>query len=191
MPDEFNPDAVRNPSSGLLARNPTHIQEAKDADDQSDIVNAIKQSGVKRMRIRHDYTDVDKSNPPPLVGVLKIRDMTEEAAVNFCKNLMRSRPNIFTVHIKLGDYPNARRLDNSKTRMLNANKARFNTEVGAKMGEILADRNMNVTELKYIVSSAEPGRFDATSEVYGTTQEEYFDDEHFKPVIEFEFIKTT
>jgi len=191
MTDTFDPNAVRNPSTGLFARNPTHIKEAQYASDQSDIVKAIKDTGVKRMIVTYNYAEIDNKNLPPLMGIRKIREMTTESAIKFCQSLVRSRPNIFRIHVKLGDYPGAKRVDNGKTRLLNSSKPRFHTEIGEKMGDILADRNLNVTEIKYIVHNADPGYFSATAEVYGTSKEEYHDDQFFAPMIEFEFIKTT
>jgi hypothetical protein len=191
MTENFNPNAMKNPSSGLYGRNPTHQELADYAEDQSDIVKAIKDSGTKRMRVSYDYSDMDKANPPPLAGVLNIRSMTTEQAQQFCKNLMRTRPNIFKVEVKLGDYPSARPIQNGKTRLLNSNKARFHTELGDKIGDILTDSNMLVTHLVYTVHNAEPGYFHATGQVFGTTEEEYKNDLFFKPTINFEFIKTT
>lgn len=191
MTEKFNPNALRNPSSGLLGRNPTHQEIAAYADDQSDIVRAINESGVKRMRVTYDYADLDPANPPPLSGILNVRDMTEDQARQFCRTLMRSRPNIFKVDIRLGDHPSARKVDSIKARMLNSNKPRFHTELGDKLGDILADRSMCVTRIVYTVHNAEPGYFHATGEVYSTTPEEYENDQLFKPTINFEFIKTT
>lgn len=182
-----------NPSSGLYARNPTHQEIAERSDDQNEIVKAVRNigNGVKRMRVTYTYDDIDKTNPPPLSGITQIRSMEEEAAVNFCKNLMRSRPNIFKVKISLGDYPSARRIDNGRTRLLDSNKPRFHTELGELIGEIISDKRMLVTEIIYTVNNNESGYFNATGEVYGTTVEEYEDDKLFCPTINFEFIKTT
>ena len=188
---QTNSDALINPSSGLYARNPTHITEAKYAENQDDIVKAIKDSGVKRMTIKHDYSNVDPKTPIPMMGILKVREMSSESAIRFCQSLMRSRPNIFKVHVKLGEYSSAHRIDNLKTRMMNSNKPRFHTEIGEKMGDLLSDKAMLVTEIKYTVHSADTGYFSATAEIHGTTEEEYFDDKLFSPTIEFEFIKTT
>lgn len=191
MDKKTDPNAIINPSSGLLARNPTHIEEAKNALDQSDIVNAIKDTGVKRMTVTYDYGVMDPKTPLPLAGILKIRDMNEQEASGYCKQLMRFRPSIFYVHIKLGDYQNTRRLENFKTRALNANRPRFHTDVGNLLGTVLADKSMRVTEVKYVISSAEPGRFSATAEVYGTDIEQYEDDDLFSPTIKLEYIKTS
>ena len=190
MTQDHDPDAIINPSSGLYARNPSHITEAKYAEDQSEIVKAIHKSGVKRMTVLYDYSVIDMKAPLPLMGILKIRDMPVESAIRFCQSLMRSRPNIFKVHIKLGNHPSKQRIDNSKTRLLNSSKARFNTEVGEKMGELLADRSLRITEIKYAVHNADAGLFNSTVEAYGVTEAEYLDDALFSPIIEFEFIKT-
>ena len=184
-------NAIKNPSTGMPTRNPSHIAEADSAADQSELVQSIRDTGVKRMVVKYDYSNLDKQSPPPLAGITKIREMSQEQAVALCKSLMRSKPNIFKVHIKLGEYGSARRLENQKTRMLNSSKARFHTEVAEKLGDLLSDKNMLVSEVKYQVHNAEPGLFRATAEVYGVNTEEYFDDEIFDPTIEFEFIKTT
>jgi hypothetical protein len=189
---EIDKDAVKNPSSGLYGRNPTHILEANDAEDQSDIVKSIKGSGAKRMRVLYEYKDADMSSPPPLAGILKMREMSEQDAVAFCKNMMRTRPNIFKAHIKLGNYPTSLRIDNRRTRLLNSRKPRFHTEIGEKIGALLADKTVLVTEIKYVVHNADPGYFNATAEVYGVrTMEEYLDEKSFNPSIEFDFVKTT
>jgi hypothetical protein len=184
---------VINPSNGLFGVNPTHQEIAKESADQSEIVKAITNSGsgVSRMRVTYNYKDLDATDPLPLSGILKIREMSVEQAQRFCKTLMRSRPNIFKVEIKLGDYPSARRIDNFKTRTLDSDKPRFHTELGEKIGDILADKSMFVTHLVYTVNNAEVGNFSATAEVYGTNTEEYEKDELFNPVISFEFIKHT
>jgi len=182
---------ITNPSSGLPMRNPTHIEEANNAEDQSDIVRAIRDSGVKRMIVSYDYSNMDKQSPPPLSGITKIREMNAEQAKAYCRNLMRSKPNIFRLHIKLGEYDKKKRIVNAKTRLLDSAKARFHTEVGDKIGDLLADKTMLVTEINYKVENNEPGTFRATAEVWGVDQEDYFNNETFTPTIQFEFIKTT
>lgn len=179
--------------NGHMYRNPTHLAEADNAEDQADIVKAIKNTGpgVKQMVVTYDYGDIDKQSPPPLSGILQIRDMSPERAQVFCKNLMRSKPNIFRVHITLGDYPNQKRINSQKVRLLSSNRARFHTEIGEKIGDVLADKNLLVTEIKYNVENVEAGRFSAIAEVYGLDNpDEYFDDKSFSPKIKFEFIKT-
>jgi hypothetical protein len=123
-----------------------------------------------------------------LGGFTKIREMGPESIEKLMKSLMRFRPNIFKVHIKLGSYPNARRIDNSKTRMIGATKPRFHTEVGEEIGKCLSDPQMLVTDLLYVVHNSEAGSFYSTGEVWGVpTQEEYLNDELFEPTVEIEY----
>jgi len=191
MSDElFNPDAVRNPSSGLFGRNPTHIEIAETAKDQSAIAKAIKDTGVKEMTLVHEYENLDKSAPPPFAGILKIRDMKEDDAVELCKNLARSRANIFNIVIKLGDYPEKQQLNNKKVQLLSSKEPRFHTEVGLRLGEILSDPTMNAVEIHYMVHNAESGAYNATAIVYGVSEEAYKDDKYFKPTIGLKYIKT-
>ena len=186
----FNPDAVKNPSSGLFGRNPTHIEIAETAKDQDAIVKAINDTGVKEMTVIHEYKDLDKSAPPPFAGILKIREMSEEDAIEMCKNLARSRANIFNIVIKLGEYPEKQQLNNKKVRLLASREPRFHTEVGQRLGEILSDPTMHVVEVHYLVHNAEAGAYNATSLVYGVSEEAYNDDKYFSPTIGLKFIKT-
>lgn len=193
MNENFNPDANINPSSGLMVNNPSHKEEAQYASNQSELVKAISGagSGVKRERTVYNYTNMDPENMPPMAGITKIRSMSEAQVINFCKSLMRTRPNIFRLHIKLGNYPHQQEMQNSKTNLLNSNEPRFHTEVGEKIGMVLADKTMHVTEIEYVVNNADPGLFSAIARVYGVPEEEYNDDKLFAPTIGFEFIKTT
>jgi len=191
MVEKLDPNALINPSSGLFSRNPTHAGVAEYAEDQSDIVKAIKESGIQRKMVTYNYADYDPTDPPPLVGITKIREMKPESAQNFFKNLMRSKPNIFKMHIKLGEYPSVRRLNSGKIQALTTNKPRFQTELGVLMGDIMTDPSMRVTEIRYVVNNADPGTFNTSAEVYGTTEAEYKNNKLFKPIISFEFIKTT
>lgn len=180
-----------NKSSGLPYRNPTHVEEAENAEDQADIVKAIKNTGVKQMVVTYDYKNMDKQSPPPLAGITKIKEMTPEEAIEYCKSLLRSKPNIFRIDIKLGDYPSQKRISNSKTNLLNSSRPRFHTELGEKLGEIITDKTMLVTQIIYKVNSVEAGQYSAQAEVYGTNIEEYENEELFGPIIQFEFIKTS
>lgn len=186
LPDGVKPEEVMHPT-GVLYRNPSHIREAERASDQSEIVKAIM--GAKRQRIyeKLDYKDKPESQLV-LPGFLKIREMGPESTEKLLKSLMRFRPNIFKVIINLGHYPNARRIDNNKTRMIGATKPRFHTEVGEEIAKCLSDPSMLVVKVEYVVHNSEPGSFYATGEVYGVpTQDEYLNNEFFEPTIELEY----
>ena len=191
MNEKLSSKTLLNPSTGIFIRNPTHVEIADEAKTQSDIVDAIKESGVKKMTVVYEYSDIDKSNPPPLVGILNIREMEQEEAQKFCKSLLRSRPNIFKIHIQLGEYSNQKRVGSRSLNTLNSNHPRFSTEVAEKLGIVLTDSSLNITELIYTVTNTDPGYFQTTVEAYGVSEKEYKDDQTFNPIIGLEFIKTT
>ena len=184
--NEIDENAVINPSSGIYARNPTRVEITDNASDQDEIVKTIM--GARRQRQIMKIAYEDKKSPTALPGMLHIRDMSPKSIVKLCQNLMRTKPNIFRVLIKLGNYDGQRRISNAKTNQLNTSKQRFYTEIGEIMGNILSDRTLNVTELIYTVHDVNPGLFNATGEVYGAvSDEEYNNDEFFQPYVEIEY----
>ena len=181
LPKDVNPDDVMHPT-GVFFRNPTHMEEANNADDQSQIVKAI--SGAKREQLTEILSYEEETKPWILPGVAVIREMDQAATEQLCRSIMRFRPNIFKIHIKLGDYPNVKPIETQKTRNLTSFEPRFHTDVALKMAEILSDRTLNVTEVIYTVHSAEPGNFRAIGEVFGyVSDEDYEDDECFSPAV--------
>jgi hypothetical protein len=185
--------ADRNPSSGLPTRNPSHIFEADRANDQSDIVKAIKSHDIGRQgQITWTYDEATmEKGPPPLSGIRKVREMSEDQAKKFCRSLLRVQPNIYRVHLVLGSYENKREINNAKTRTLFSSTPRFPTEVGDDFGAILADKSMLVTEVIYEVLNADPGNFRAFAKIYGVNERDYADDELFSPAIQLDYIKAT
>jgi hypothetical protein len=183
---EFNPDAVRNPSTGILARNPTHIREAEGARNQTDIVKAIVSSGKKRQTMVLKY-DV-KKDIVALPGMLDIRGMNSTEASALCRSLVRFRPNIFYVYIKLGNYPNAKKVNDIKVTRLNLHTQVFPTEVADLMGELLSDRALNIVEMVYEVEVADAGKFRTTCQAVGVSLEDYKNDENFNPTVTIDFI---
>ena len=183
---EFDEEAVVNPSSGIFARNPTRVEITDKAADQDEIVKTIMGARRQRQTMRIAYED--KKAPIALPGMVHIRSMDLKAITRLCESLMRMKPNIFRVLIRLGNYENQRPISNVKTRQLNTTKQRFYTEIGQIMGDILGDRTLNVTELVYTVHNVNPGLFNATGEVFGAvSDEEYSNDELFNPYIEIEY----
>ena len=184
LPKNVKPEDVIGPT-GIYYRNPTHVEAAEMADDQSDIVKAILGSGRERKIDTFEYTEETK--PWILPGFAFIREMDEKSILELCKTLMRFKPNIYKVHLKLGDYPSARTVNNTKTVKLDSFKPRFHTEVAEKMAEILSDQTMNVVEILYVVHNVEPGHFRASGTVYVTTEKEYKNNELFKPTLAIEY----
>jgi len=185
--------APRNPSSGLATRNPTHMFEADRARTQSDIVKSIKaRDPGKQGEIVWLYDEATRKNGPvPMSGILKIRDMDDKAIEGFCKSLLRTRPNIYKLHIVLGDYPNKKDVSSPKVRALYSREPRFPSNVAEDIAMVLSDRRLNIVELLYEVTNTEPGTFSSYCKAYGVTQEEYEDDTLFSPAIRIEFIKAT
>jgi hypothetical protein len=179
LPKNVKPEDVFHPT-GVFFRNPTHTEEADNARDQSQIVKSL--TGAKRDRITETLSYEEDDKPWVLPGFKFIRTMKEEDIKELCKNLMRFRPNIFKVHIKLGEYQKAKRIETSKTRNLSSFEPRFPSEVAEKMAEVLSDRNLNVTEIIYTVTNADAGSFQAIAEVYGmVSDEDYENDKLFNP----------
>jgi hypothetical protein len=186
---EFDPNAIINPSSGLYGRNPTHVDIAKTARDQEELAKAVREAGASNVPIVYDYRNVDLKNPPPLMGITKIRNMSLEEATGFCKSMLRSKPNITKLHIKLGEYPRTQRIENGKIRALNSTQPRYYSEIGEKVADILTDKSMLIVELLYVVHATEP--FSASAVAYGTNQTDYSNNELFGPLIELDYIKLT
>src|SRR4030042_1707727 len=172
--NSVDPMTVTNPATGLFYRNPTHLDEAKRARSQTDIVNSIIGTGREIAHDTLDYSDPDVTEFP---GFRKLLQPNEEGGVNLlddqtilslCKNFLRSRPNIYGFRISYGNYT-LKKLENTKTRALSSRYQRFQTEIGEALSEVLSDKNMRVVEVVYTVSNTAPGNFIATAEVYATT----------------------
>lgn len=184
-PNKIDPNALHNPSSGMLVRNPTHVEIAERAEDQREIVNAIKDAKAAWQKAIYDYSD--RGRIPGLPGVLKIREMNEPNMLGFCMTLMRTKPNITGIHLKLGEYPSARPYSGTRVVRLQSIKPRNPTEVAEDMAALLADKSLHVVEMEYKVNSATPGNFSATATAKVANSDEYANDELFKPVLEIEY----
>ena len=186
--NEIDPNAVINPSTGIYARNPTRVSITAQQDSQQEIVSAVKGAKQRTDTVIYDYANIDKADPPPLSGVLSIRDMDQKRLEGFFKSLMRSKPNIIKLHLKLGEYTNKRRVTNQRAGMLNSSKQRFHTEVAKLMADLFSDHTENIIEVLYTVNNADPAYFSATAEVYSVSKDDYENDEIFAPAIGVEYI---
>ena len=182
-------DAIRNPADGIIARNPTRLEITKNSESQKEIMEAVM--GVTYAptdTVVYDYSSIDREDPPPMAGVLKIREMSESQLKGFFKSLMRSKPNIVKMQLKLGEYQNKSRVINSRAALLNSNKQRFHTEVAERLADVFADHTVNVVEVIYKVNNKDQNYFSATAEVYSVPSEDYNDDKLFAPAIGIEYI---
>lgn len=185
---DIDKDAVLNPSNGIFARNPTRLNITANADSQQEIVTAVMGAKQRTDTIVYDYSNIDKSDPPPMAGILSIREMTEKQLNGFFKTLMRSKPNIIRLHLKLGEYTNKSRVNNNRSGLLNSSKQRFHTEVAERMADVFDDHTVNVVEVMYTVNNENPNYFSATAEVYSVPREDYDNDELFAPKIGIEHL---
>lgn len=185
LPKNVKAEEVLHPT-GVFYRNPTHKEEADNAIDQSQIVKAI--IGANRQPHTETLTYTEDSKPWIFPGFAEINTMDLVDTKQLCKNLMRFRPNIYKVHIKLGNYKSTRSIDTAKTRALSSFEPRFHTDVAEKIAEVLADKSLRVTEIIYTVHSAEPGQFQAIGEVFGmVSDEEWKNKELFQPEVHLKY----
>lgn len=183
----IDPDALRNPSDGIIARNPTRLSITANSDDQQEIVDNVMGNNNNMTDILVlDYSNIDKSDPLPLSGITKIREMNEKQLIGFFKSLMRYKPNIIKLHLKLGEYPNKARVNNSRTALVNSNKQRMHTEVAERIAAVFDDQNANVVEILYTVNNRDQNYFSAQAEIYGVSSEDYDNDKFFAPAIGIE-----
>jgi len=113
LPKDVKPEDVMHPT-GVFYRNPTHKEEADNAMDQSQIVRAIIGAGRERLNMVLTYTE--DSKPWILPGFAEVRTLDHPSLVELCKSLMRFRPNVFKIHIKLGDYKGSKPINTNRTR---------------------------------------------------------------------------
>lgn len=189
--NRIDPNAMYNPSSGMLTRNPTHVEVAETADDQQEIVNAIRDMRVKHMKSIYDYTDYDPESPsliPGLPGLLALRDMGENDMLGFCRTLMRTKPLITRIYLKYGDYDYKREYRGGKIQKLQSHKPRHPTEIAVFISDLLSDNSLNIVELEYKVNSAGTGNFHSMGTAYGTNDASYKDKSLFKPYLEIEYV---
>lgn len=186
LPSDIKPEDVMHPT-GVFFRNPSHVREADRASNQSEIVKAIR--GAGRQRITEVFTYEDKKAPDCLPGALYLREMDEEGLTAFFKSLLRIRPNIFKIHIQLGNYDNTRQIHDPKIHAIGAQKPRFPTEIAEEFAEAFSDSRFKICEILYTVHSSDPGNFNSTCEAYQTTEGQYADNSKFDPKILIEYFE--
>jgi len=183
---EYNP-----PKTGILVRNPTHINEARNAQDQREIIDALNESRANRLHAIYDYSKYNPKIPstfPGLPGLLKLREMGDNEIRGFCASLMRVKPNIIGVILKLGNYENVSQYTGSRIDQLSKfNRPRNPTEVAIDLAALLSDKSLRIVEIQYFVNAASPGNFSVEAKAVATTQEEYNDDKRFCPYLEIEY----
>ena len=186
LPDNVKPEDVINPSTGIFYKNPTHFEERERAKSQNSLVRAIR--GEDR-ELTTEVISLDESCKSEMFpGVAKLKDMEAEELDAFFKNLVRSRRNIFKIHIKLGNYKEAYKVLSPKVRAVASTEPRWPLETGELLAEVFADKSLRIVELLYEITSAEEGHFRSTCEAYGASnQEDYDNKDLFNPMILIEY----
>ena len=181
----LNKKSMDERMNGMMFRNPSHINEAEESDDQRQIVDSLTKMGQKRV-VEH-YTFEDRTEVKGFPGVFDIRGLDKDNLKGLFTAILKSKPNIISVHLKLGDYPHVKKYTGQEMGPLNDNKPRWPSEQAEKFAELFA--NQNVAEIRYAVHEATPGNLRVLTEATVTEyREEYVDDELFKPELAIEYI---
>lgn len=191
LEEKTKAELFKNPSSGIFYRNPTRLEISDRAESQQEIAAMVKGAKVKVGRIVYDYSssDFDKSDPYPLHGILKIREMDEERLNKFLANVLRYKPSIVRLHILLGSYENKKKVVNTKIDKLNGNAQRFSTDIAKNMAEAMINSKEKIVEVIYKVNSLDPGYFNTSVEMFGVSEEDYNNNDLFKPAIGIEYME--
>jgi len=191
-PDKVDPDARVNPSTRLIARNPTRM-EISDADNQREIVQQIKDMRAKRKKILYQYEQDENGNweYSGLPGTIAIRKLEEEELAEYFRTLMRSRPNIIGIELSFGEYEDARQYTGKLIDKLRFSKPRNPTELAEDMAALFSTKTpeVNVVKLNWKINSANAGNFYTEATAYYTSKENYEDDKKFSPSIMIEHVQ--
>lgn len=170
---------------GIFFRNPTHVEEANFSTSQGGLVKALVGSKHPRSKKILQYNEEDK--PWSLSGFKKIRTLSTDNINGLFNSLMRYRPNIYSVHIVLGDYQNQKPLNSTKVQLLQLTEPRFASEIAQKLADVFTDQSYHVTELLFTINNAETGNFNTSCEAFYVEKEEYENDDLFNPAVKIEF----
>jgi hypothetical protein len=181
------PDAdIFNPSTGMLYKNPSHLEEALRASNQTELLKMLSDRGRQKLTETFKF---DEGRQLFLPGFKRFLELEFEEVQGLMNSLMRSRPNIFKVHIRLGDYPTGKRVENRNIRALHLVAPQPPSEIGKLLANAIFDKNDRVVELLFSCSSIDSGNFHADCTAVGTTKEEFEDKELFKPIVEISYFQ--
>jgi len=170
---------------GIFFRNPSHVEEASFSETQGDIVDALVGVDQPISEVTLQYTDNDK--PWSLSGFTKIRTMSVEDIEGLFNSLMRYRPNIFSIHIVLGDYEKKQKpLNSNKLRALQPTKQQFASEIAQKLADLFNDKSYLVTELIFKINNVN-GKIVGSCKAAYVEEEDYKNNDLFNPAVRLEF----
>lgn len=185
----LDPNSKINPSTGLLARNPTRTIE--DADNQREIVEQVREARAGRKRIVYSYQRDEKGEWEfsGLPGTVSIREMDEKQLTEYFRNLMRSRPNVIGLRLSLGDYEDKKPYNGPRVDKLQFTKPRLPTNVAEDMAALLSLSSPSIVELEWQINSAGEGNFYTSAKAFAVSEESYENDELFQPHVEIEYVQ--
>jgi len=183
---------IKNPTTGLYSRNPTHVEESEYARTQADIVAAVTQSGrkIKQLTLENYLDEDEKMNEAgkgnPLSGIRRIRSMEEEECKDFFATVMKFRKDILTLQVSLGNYDinkTKQVTGNNKINALNTmNGGLWPTQLGHRIGELMSDRRLNIVWMQYDITFGPSGTM-FQLEFHGADDDSYEDEALFDPKI--------
>jgi len=179
--------------TGIAFHNPTHLEEAREAADQSELVNMLHDSKYnltfKDRTFTVDYKDGSKK-PKPLPGVTKIKSMDFEDYDRLEKlmlTILKSRPRIYRLHIILGDYAEKKKVKTAGERFINTiTKPRSLEEVAGYLAKVFANNAERIVEMSFRIKegSFQDKTFRAELNTWATTEEEWNDEDKEHPFLE-------
>lgn len=183
---KYEEEAI-NDATGHYYKNPTRLEITEMAENQQEIVDAMK--GTYEFGTEQYHYNDGNPEPKPLMGITKIKEMNENEIIQFFKTLFRYRTHITSLHLSLGNYANKRKVSTNKTNALNGKKKRLHSELATLIADIFNDGSRNVVEIKYMISK-DPKNFYTRCEIYETSDAEYENEELFQPAFGLEYFTT-
>lgn len=183
-------DARVNPSTGLIARNPTRL-DITDTENQREIIEQVRAAHGGWKKLLYDYVRDEEGNweYSGLPGTIQIREMREEELAEYFRTLMRSRPSVTSIELSLGEYPDKKEYTGPRVSKLQFSKPRNPTEVAEDMASLFSMEGLHVVEMKWQINSAGAGNFHTSAKAYTVSEEDYKDDEKFSPSIVLEYVQ--
>lgn len=183
-----NPSEVLN-NQNIFYKNPTHLDEASRAIQQSDIVRAIRQTQTEKKRMVITYKDNNQNILFP--GVPKIKNLIKqengEDLQKLFHSILRSRPNIYSFRISLGEYKNLSQVRTKNVLNLGSTSYIDNVEVAKRISSIFMDQK-RIVDLVYYIEKTASSNYLSSAAVFETTEEEYEDNSIFNPIVEMEYV---
>lgn len=187
-------------STGQLYRNPIHLEEARSAMDQTELVamanDAKRNISFKRRITKIDYNEHNPRRPTLCPGVQKLKKLTwedEEEVTDIINTVLRLRPRTVRIHIILSDVEEKKKVTTKTHRKIeNLSKPRSTKELASLLSEVFMDKRNPIVEMSFRIvdGSYTEGTFRAELETWATSQEEYEDTEKDHAFLEVEYFGT-